>query len=104
MVVRTVCVLRKPRLRTPPLKESISRNNSMTFDELQSNFQNVRKQFKEADTLPPILSRCRRLPRPGRGGKKTGRRASELLNFSAPINTFRTDTCKSASKQRTLTS
>ena len=53
MVVRTVWVLRKPRLRTPPLKESISRNNSMTFDELRSNFQNVRKQFKEADTLPP---------------------------------------------------
>ena len=25
----------------------------MTFDELRSNFQNVRKQFKEADTLPP---------------------------------------------------
>jgi hypothetical protein len=35
--------------------------------------------------------------------KKRGRGPSELHNFSAPTNTFRMNTCKSVSKQRTLT-
>ena len=60
------------------------------------SYKNTQGVASPLSINPALCPMCRRLPRPGRGGKNT----SDLHNFGAPITTFRINTCISVASKR----
>ena len=59
------------------------------------SYKNTQGVASPLSINPALCPMCRRLPRPGRGGKNT----SDLHNFGAPITTFRINTCISVASK-----